>query len=172
MTEIRSAVAAVVHPTGADVFTIYPERMGNGVKPIKDACIAKLRSFGWLPECNADCRSSREGAIDAVKPLGGGRCFAFEWETGNISSSHRALNKMVLGIMAGKVIGGMLVLPTRELYKFLTDRVGNYEELVPYFPVWRALKLTGVLGVIAVQHDATSTGVPKITKGTDGRALV
>ena len=46
---------------------------------------------------------SREkpGKIDAVKNLPDGRYFAFEWETGNISSSHRALNKMAIGLLDG-----------------------------------------------------------------------
>jgi hypothetical protein len=39
-----------------------------------------------------------------------------------ISSSHRALNKMVMGILNGTLIGGALVLPTRELYNYLYSK--------------------------------------------------
>jgi hypothetical protein len=61
------------------------------------------------------------------------------------------------------------------MYKYLTDRIGNFPELQPYFPLWRSLNATireGVLEIIAIEHDATSADVPRITKGTDGRALV
>jgi len=36
-------------------------------------------------------------------------------------------------------LGTALVLPSRKLYPYLTDRIGNYEELEPYFDVWRAV---------------------------------
>ena len=66
--------------------------------------------------------------------------YAVEWETGNISSSHRALNKMAIGIGDGILLGGTLVLPNRNLYNYLTDRIGNYEELLPYFPMYQVIK--------------------------------
>jgi hypothetical protein len=54
----------------------------------------------------------------------------------------------------------------------LTDRIGSYEELEPYFPMWQAIPFKeGVIGIIAVEHDKTDINVPPITKGTDGRAL-
>ena len=82
------------------------------------------------------------------------------------------MNKMAMGLMAGKLSGGVLVLPTRALYSFLTDRVGNYRELEPYFELWSSLPIeSGCLAVIAVEHDAVSTDVPRIKKGTDGWAL-
>jgi hypothetical protein len=58
------------------------------------------------------------------------------------------------------------------MYKYLTDRVGNFPELEPYFPLWQALKVEeGLLTIIAIEHDAVSQSVPRIPKGTDGRAL-
>ena len=97
---------------------------------------------------------------------------AAEWETGNISSSHRAMNKMALGLMQEVLIGGILILPTREMYHYLTDRIGNFEELEPYFPLWRAVACReGILGVVSVEHDAVSRDVPRIPKATNGRAL-
>jgi hypothetical protein len=114
--------------------------------------------------------------VDAIKDLGDGRIFALEWETGNISSSHRALNKMAVGLLDKVIAGGILVLPSRAMYLYLTDRVGNYSEIQPYFPVWECLGNSGqisdgVLVVIEVEHDALSDAVPWIPKGTDGRAL-
>lgn len=80
---------------------------------------------------------------------------------------------MALGIKKGILKGGVLILPTRRLYSYLTDRVGNYEEIEPYFDLWRSVACAdGILAVIAVEHDATSNKVPRIKKGTDGRALI
>jgi hypothetical protein len=107
-----------------------------------------------------------------VKKMSDGRYFAIEWETGNISSSHRALNKMAVGLLDGMLVGGILILPSRDMYRYLTDRIGNYAEIEPYFPVWKNLQIQeGVLAVIEIEHDALSVDVPPIRKGTDGRAL-
>lgn len=114
----------------------------------------------------------RPGPMDACYRVQD-RLFCVEWETGNVSSSHRALNKIALGLLKGILIGGILIVPTREMYKYLTDRVGNYPEIEPYFPMWRALPINdGVLAVIAIEQDAVSKEVPRIEKGTDGRALL
>src|SRR5690606_30397482 len=107
------------------------------------------------------------GPIDAVKATTAG-LFAVEWETGNISSSHRALNKIAVGIIQKEIIGGFLILPVKEFSKYLTDRVGNYEELAPYFPLYENLKLEGTLGVISVSFDEVDATVPLIAKGLDG----
>lgn len=92
--------------------------------------------------------TKRPGPIDAVKLTSDDKYFAVEWETGNISSSHRALNKIVVGILANILVGGALILPTRSLYHYLTDRVGNFEELSPYFVVWRSVKCQSGLLVV------------------------
>jgi hypothetical protein len=141
----------------------------SGVKPIKEAFMSKLRSYGWELETKVDIATvKRPGPLDATYKIGE-KLFAVEWETGNISSSHRAVNKMALGILKGRLIGGILILPTREFYQYLTDRVGNFRELEPYFPLWKALQCDeGFLAVIAVEHDYTSTDVPRIPKGTNG----
>lgn len=186
---LREAIEAIHWPPDASIFTIHPQSgkkrgQGNGVRPIRDAFVLELESLGWKRE-QAYPRGERgeeenekkfwPGAFDAWLDLSqeGLPPFVVEWETGNISSSHRAMNKMAMAVMAGKLSGGVLVLPTRGLYKYLTDRVGNYRELEPYFPLWSSLQIaSGYLGVIAVEHDATSTEVPRIKKGTDGWALI
>lgn len=179
--ELRQAIAAVVWPSGNDRFVIRPEKKGNGVKPIKDGFVATLREFGWRPEQkfprgNGDEVAATEpGKFDAMLNLEGQRLapFVVEWETGNISSSHRAMNKMALALKLGRVSGGVLVLPSHKLYPYLTDRIGNYRELAPYLSLYSDLKLdSGYLGVIVVEQDGTSEDVPKIQKGTDGWALV
>lgn len=182
---ILESIKAVVWPPGSDNFTIYPQSgkkrgEGNGVKPIKDSFMAKLTQHGWQLEVKMDIATVKQpGKVDAVYSIGSGdlfaedRYFAMEWETGNISSSHRAVNKMAIGLLDKKLAGGVLVLPTRKMYNFLTDRIGNFRELAPYFPMWKALNIDkGFLAIIAVEHDAESFDVPRIEKGTDGRAMV
>lgn len=91
-----------------------------------------------------------------------------EWETGNISSSHRSLNKLCLALMGGIVDAGVLVVPSKFLYPHLTDRIGNVRELQPYFYFWnRVGKLVdrGLLAVVEVEYD-------ELFKSTDLRDFV
>lgn len=171
--EIRNAIALIVHPPGTSNFTINPIKHGNGVKPIKEACMIALRDrFEWRLETSINYATRAPGKVDATKVLDN-HLFALEWETGNISSSHRAVNKMVLGLLRSVFLGAVLVIPSRKLYPYLTDRIGNYEELEPYFDVWRAVRLEeGFLAIFVIEHDQVNNNVPTITKGTDGRALV
>ena len=112
------------------------------------------------------------GPLDLVRETERG-FFALEWETGNISSSHRAVNKLCLGLLDQELIGGALVVPSDNLYPYLTDRVGNYRELRPYLLLWEQLPFKdGVLMLIAVEQDGLREGVPRLPKGTDGRALI
>ena len=174
---IVQAIKSVEWPPGSGSFTLYDESgkergKGSGVKPIKEACMHKLKSFGWQLETRLDIATVvRPGPMDATFPVRD-RLFCVEWETGNISSSHRAINKMALGILKKILIGGALIVPTREMYNYLTDRIGNFREIRPYFPLWKALHVDeGLLFVIAIEHDAVSKDVQRIKKGTDGRAL-
>lgn len=174
---ITQSINAIQWPPGSGSFTLYDEPgkargKGNGVKPIKDACMRHLQALGWGRETPVNITAiKRPGPMDATYAVGN-RLFCVEWETGNISSSHRAINKMALGILKKVLIGGALILPTRAMYRYLTDRVGNFPELEPYFPLWRALAIEeGLLVVIAIEHDKVSRSVPRIPKGTDGRAL-
>jgi hypothetical protein len=173
---LHKSIQAVDWPVGSGKFTIYPESgkksgQGNGVKPIKVELINELERFGWKPEAKLDLASVHQpGKLDAVYQSKFGPV-AFEWETGNISSSHRALNKMAIGLLKGKLICGILVVPSRKLYPYLTDRIGNWDELAPYVDLWKAIPCKhGLLEIVVIEHDATSISVPKIPKGTDGRA--
>ncbi|MGH7259847.1 MAG: hypothetical protein ACREI9_04105 [Nitrospiraceae bacterium] len=178
---IRGAVIDSIRKVGwpprSDKFTIYPEsgkkrRKGNGVTPIKNGLIRSLIKQKWKKEVALDIATvTKPGKLDAVLQTHHGPV-ALEWETGNISSSHRALNKMALGLMKEALAAGVLVVPSRELYQYLTDRVGNWSELEPYLDLWKAIPCrVGILEIVVVEHDATSTKVPRIPKGTSGRAL-
>ncbi len=173
-----AAVKSVDWPLGSGLFTIYPESgkksgQGNGVKPIKNLAITNLVEKGWLSEyCWPVGKRVKPGKMDAAFIANSG-IVAFEWETGNISSSHRSMNKMALGLLTGATIAGLLVVPSRKLYPFLTDRIGNYDELESYLPLWRAtICKQGILEIIVIEHDAESLNVPRIPKGTDGRASI
>lgn len=174
LQDIRRAIKSVVWPVGARKFRIRPVVDGNGVLPIKLGFVRKLKAQGWrIEERPIIAAGLGAGKIDALKTMPDGPQFAAEWETGNISSSHRALNKMCLGILEGHLIGGVLILPDRQLYNFLTQRIGNYREIAPYFPVYHRLKITnGVLAVFAVSFDETSEEVALIPKGLDGNSLL
>ena len=174
---LYKAIREVDWPCGSGTFTIYPESgkargKGNGVTPIKLGLMEKLQRQGWKLEEPLDIAVRRKpGKLDAVLYTDYGPV-ALEWETGNISSSHRALNKMALGLLKRVLACGILVVPSRELYKYLTDRIGNLAELEPYLDLWRSIPCEqGVLEIVAIEHDATSTEVPRIPKGTSGRAL-
>ena len=176
--DISEAIRSIQWPPGSGSFTLYDQYgkgrgEGNGVKPIKDAFLSFLKNKGWDLESKPDIASLKKpGPIDATIQIEN-KFFCVEWETGNISSSHRSINKMALGILKEIIIGGILILPTREMYKYLTDRVGNFLEIEPYFPLWRTLKVKeGFLGILAIEHDAVSKDVPRIPKGTNGRALI
>lgn len=169
---IINEVKEVDWPPGSGKFTIHPEKMGNGVKPIKDTFIKRLIAKGWESEKPLDIASRKKpGKLDFLLDYEGKK-IAIEWETGNISSTHRALNKMALGLVKNVLQAGVLVLPSRNLYKYLTDRIGNFDEIEPYTDLWKALNLdSGILIIIVIEHDEESFNVEKIPKGTDGRAL-
>lgn len=184
--DIEYGVRSTVWPEGSDRFTIVPESgkkrgEGNGVKPIKNGFTNALLERGW--ELEVGRRSGRggkgtlPGAFDCHLDLRGegydSLPFVVEWETGNISSSHRAINRIALGILEQRIAGGVVLLPSSNLAPYLTDRIGNFLELKPYLPLWRKwdnLTPTGYLGLVVVEQDAESFDVPRVPKGTDGRS--
>jgi hypothetical protein len=175
-TSLYKAIRAVDWPPNSGKFTIYPESgkkrgEGNGVKPIKNGLLIELRRQGWTIEAKA---KNHEGAMlgdfDALLKTSH-LPVVLEWETGNISSSHRSLNKMAMLLSKKQIAAGILVVPSRDMYRFLTDRIGNISELDPYLDFWRSIPCdSGILEIAVIEHDATSMSVPRIPKGTDGRA--
>ena len=183
---IHAAVTQAEWPIGSGSFTIHPESgkksgKGNGVVPIKLKPMEVLKAAGWALEFPWDVatkatpagkkgKGTKPGDIDAAKQFSSG-LVVVEWETGNISSSHRAINKMALGLVAKKCVAGVLVVPNMKLAQYLTDRIGNIEEIRPYAPLWENLNIAeGVLELVVIEHDTESISVPKIPKGKDGRA--
>ena len=94
---LHQAIREVDWPHGSGTFAIYPERgkrrrEGNGVTPIEQVLMETLHEQGWQLEEPMDIATVRRpGKLDAVRYTENGPV-ALEWETGNTSSSHRALN--------------------------------------------------------------------------------
>ncbi|MBI3941417.1 MAG: restriction endonuclease [Chloroflexi bacterium] len=171
--QVLEAIRVTDWPDGSGKFSIYPERHGNGVKPIKIPFLRYLKNAGWNLETKIDygITKTKPGPIDATHPMNG-KIFAVEWETGNISSSHRSLGKMAIGLAQNILVAGILVLPSQKLYYYLTDRIGSYSELEPYFGIFRGVQCDYcTFKIIEVEHDELSSSVPKIPKGSDGNAL-
>ncbi|MBS5905144.1 PDDEXK family nuclease [Roseomonas mucosa] len=115
------------------------------------------------------------GGFDFVTTAANGTKIAIEWETGNISSSHRSMNKLAIALSNGIVQVGVLIVPSRDLYEHLTDRIGNIGELSGYLSMWESLKSSvekGLLAITVVEHDALTTDdtFPYLPVGSDGRA--
>lgn len=174
--EIHDAIKRCAWPPGSKKFTIYPESgkkhgEGNGVGPIKKEFVTELRKRGWVIEGPAkNVLGQTLGDFDAVLP-GPVKPIVAEWETGNVSSSHRSMNKLTMLIADRLISAGTLIVPSRKLYRFLTDRIGNIQELEPYFKLWRSVPCKeGILEIVVIEQDAESFEVPKIPKMTAGRS--
>jgi Restriction endonuclease BamHI len=172
--DLREAIASVVWPPGNDRFVINPLIDGSGVVPIKRQFAANIQALGWKLEeqfprfSDEEIRKRRRpGAVDAALDLGDYDLPSFfvEWETGNIASSHRSMNKMALALKQELISGGIWVVPSGNLAPYLMDRTGNYPEFEPHFSLYSDLEVEfGYLGVAIVEHDETSTEVPFIEK--------
>ena len=162
--EVRSAISAVT-------IIIPPIKKGNGVKPIKNNVMSKLKDLAWTHEHPIDLEGMRSKPLDAYKNFKNFR-IGFEWETGNISSTFRSLMKLFKGLIENQLDYGILVLPSREFYKYLTDRTGNIREIEPYFSVYRRIRISDnkTLKIIVVEYDSLDKNASRIPKGTDGRA--
>lgn len=139
--------------------------------PIRNEFVRFLKAKGWTVEGHAkNALNQVLGDFDAILP-GPENPIAVEWETGNISSSHRSMNKLTMLVSTGIISAGVLAVPSRKLYLYLTDRIGNIKELEPYFGLWKSVPCkSGVLEIIVFEHDAESTKVQRIPKTTAGRA--
>ncbi len=112
--EIREAISSIVWPQGSKKFTINPTPQGNGVKPIKEAFLISLQSRSWRTEQRVKILDQgSSGKVDALKDFSDGTTFVVEWETGNVSSSHRALNKIVVALKEDNCYGHLLVKTRR-----------------------------------------------------------
>lgn len=193
--EMQASINEVNWPKKSNGFTINPIKKENGVSPLTEQFEENInKKSNWKStgqkhfktiideyDINIDGLTNivndfdeaiKSPWFDAIKPVGD-KLIAAEWETGNISSSHRSVNRLLLGLISGVVKGAVLAVPTRKLYQYMTDRIGNYQELKPYFPVWKNNKTsitTGAFTIYGMQHRETDSNVPIISKNNDGQA--
>jgi hypothetical protein len=168
----------------------------NGVTFLKNRFLGHMKDQGWRAEVNFDlgknrippelrlypsleayCEPSTSefGGFDFVTTAPSGTHVAIEWETGNISSSHRSMNKLAIALISGKIDAGVLVVPSRNLYNHLTDRTGNIGELSGYLSMWKGIEPSvarGLLAITVVEHDELTDdeNYPYLPVGNDGRA--
>ncbi len=119
--------------------------------------------------------STSFGGFDFATIGNGGLRAVIEWETGNISSSHRSMNKLCICLNAGIIEAGVLIVPSRSMYIHLTDRIGNIDELSGYLSLWQSSKIRverGLLAITVVEHDELTDdpNVGLLDRGNDGRA--
>lgn len=194
------AIQAIDHPRGSGTLGLRriskDKKSRNGVSYLKNRFVEHMGEQEWLTEARVKLKSghdnpmlrtypdmkehvepvtARFGGFDFMSVTPDGVRVAIEWETGNISSSHRSLNKLSLALSNGDIQVGVLVVPSRDMYFHMTDRVGNIGELSPYLAFWERTKhmvTSGLLAVTVVEHDHLSDDeeLPYLSVGRDGRA--
>jgi len=169
--EIEDSIIKNVTPGETEFVLNNSKKNCNGVKPVKEMTYAYLVAHGWEREKPLAYLSSidKGGPIDAYKLFqSDDRIFrvGMEFETGNIGSSYRSMNKLCLGIQYGDFDMGILMMSMKKTAYYLTDRVSNYEEAAPYFS--RADQYAMIFyGFDADRFDPTA---PLLPKGKDGNA--
>lgn len=198
------AITSIDHPAGSGTLTLREkvkrpngQWQRNGVGYLRKQFLDFMRhKENWHTEGDVDLARDRKqppillypsleqyrepitsdfGGFDFMTTATNGTRIAIEWETGNISSSHRSMNKLAIALSNGVVDVGVLVLPSRKLYEHLTDRIGNIGELSGYLSMWEGLKSVvprGLLAISVVEHDALTKDIelPYLKVGRDGRA--
>lgn len=199
---VRS-IESIDHPVGSGSLTLRRkvklpngQWQRNGVGYLRRRFLDHIvRTEGWHPEGGVDLGealppsvglypsmeqhhepvTSEFGGFDLVTTAPSGTRVAIEWETGNISSSHRSMNKLAIALESGIVGAGVLIVPSRALYEHLTDRIGNIGELSGYLRMWQSLGRSvecGLLAVTVVEHDRLTDDehISYLAVGNDGRA--
>lgn len=198
------AIASIEHPRSAGSLTLRRkvklaggQWKRNGVVPLRKQFLAYMRNReGWQIESNVPLARDRDqpslqlypsmenhrepitsdfGGFDFMSTAQHGTRVAIEWETGNISSSHRSMNKLAIALTSGVIEVGVLIVPSRALYEHLTDRVGNIGELSGYLAAWASTGSAverGLLAITVVEHDQLTDKpeIPYLRAGKDGRA--
>ena len=118
--EVRSSIINNVTP-GSDHFILNcTSKNCNGVVPVKQRCYQILEEeFGWYrekPLAYFHDDAQKGGPIDVYKEFTTER-FLFkaglEFETGNISSAHRSMNKLCVGLKKSELDLAMLMMPIK-----------------------------------------------------------
>ena len=170
--EVASSITNNVSP-GQSIFILNNSQKNcNGVVPIKEHCYQILEeSYGWFRErplyyFHNDAKKG--GPIDVYKDFIDGTNVVhagLEFETGNISSAHRSMNKLCVGIKKHELDIAFLMMPVFKTAYYLTDRISNYEELAPYL---EPLLDDYPFVVFGFSAEAFDPSAPLLSKGKDG----
>ncbi len=169
--EVAFSIFKNVTP-GHDIFILNNTTKNcNGVVPVKEQCYQILEEdYGWYREKPLSYfhdDAQKGGPIDVYKEFYYNKHFLYaglEFETGNISSAHRSMNKLHIGILKGEITIAFLMMPIKKMAFYLTDRVSNYEELEPYFLLLKNVPFV-IFGFNAEEYDPNA---PLLPKGKDG----
>lgn len=170
--EVLAGIERTVWPAGASRFSINPVHKGNGVGPIKEALLEHLAKRGWEFErqlCGGEAEMA--GPVDAYHEREGLR-LCVEWETGNVASSYRVVLKMMDALVEGKIDAGLLIVSDKRLARYLTDRIGTYDEIAWSLRMLRKLFQRGYIEVVVMDADRIDTRVPLIPKQASGMGHV
>lgn len=175
--EVRDSIGSIVSRNLSYFVVNCSAKNCNGVVPIKEKCYAKLEEYYlWYREKPLDYLHNDQqkgGPIDVYKEFGLAADpfkVGLEFETGNISSAHRSMNKLKVGLIKGELDMAMLIMPTKQLSYYLTDRVSNYEELQPYFLHLEDSPFV-VFGFDAEEYSSTADLLPKGRDGMSDRSI-
>ena len=136
---VRSASKIVWPKRSKQLIVNNSQKNNNGVTPLKDPFYKNLEEkYNWYREKSLKVLKEKKkgGPIDAYKVFKSADKelkVGLEFETGNISSTHRSMNKLLLGLDEKELDLAIIIFPVKDLAFCLTDRVANYEELEPYF---------------------------------------
>ena len=174
--DVIQGIESIKWPVDGKKFTIKPLKNENGVRPIKINLMKHLKEKGWKLEVPISPDYPRN-KIDAVLEINKLEV-SLEFETGNIASIHRSLSH----IMSRKLsqennIGGILILSSMALARYLTENVANEEGLHAYFDIFRSYRelsywKKGFLVLYVIEHDCLSLNVPLIPKDTDKKRKI
>jgi hypothetical protein len=165
--DIRQAIASVVWPSNGNNFKINPTKKANGTKPIQSNFRTTLLN-------KPDWTEQGEPAFDYLYTCPHSKQqFAIEWETGNIASAFRSKERIDIEKRKNPLFsGGALIISSRALGKYLTDRTGCFEELES-FDLIEHMKASyqqlswwqgGIFVIYVVEHDQEDSTVELIPK--------
>jgi type-2 restriction enzyme bamHI len=181
---IYKAIQNMQNPAGSGTFLLRARTPGvkkqaghtvNGVNPIKTGFMEYLHTVaGWEFEERV---TPTLGACDAVFHFPSGRKpFIVEWETGNISSTPRATNRILTAILRNDASGGVVILPSAKMYAHITDRIGNFHEMEPYIDLYRRLDSLSTepyfFGYVEIEQDGLSNSIDYLPGKIDGLAQI
>jgi len=168
--EVLEGMGLISWPAGAGSFSINPVRRGNGVGPIKTALIDHLAGRGWDLEAQL-FPGDRPGPIDAYKEMDGFR-MALEWETGNVASSYRVILKLMKALVEGRIDGGILIVSSKRIARYLTDRIGTHDEIAWALEMLPKLFRHGHIEILVMDADRIDSRVPLIPKLASGMGRI